>query len=197
MTEKLQQEIKQLESHQERLQLQIAAALDEVKAWQNLRVSNHLRQVVDGKAVSEEKALTNSLDKLAIAEGFQKSQLQMYERESERLANQIKTTEAENELLKVQIQDAQEKIAKREMEYNSIAEVRVSILCTKWDAYYFESNTFICMQVKNKTSNQQDKMSKLMRRKRLADEVQMQEKAIAGLRSQLKVLRARTFPHFD
>jgi hypothetical protein len=197
MTGKLQQEIKQLESHQEHQQLQIAAALEEVKAWQNLRVSNHLRQVVDGKAVSEEKALTNALDKLSIAEGFQKSQLQMYERESERLANQIKTTEAENELLKVQIQDAQEKIAKREMEYNSIAEVRVSILCTKWDAYYFESNTFICMQVKNKTSNQQDKMSKLMRRKRLADEVQMQEKAIAGLRSQLKVLRARTFPHFD
>lgn len=95
-----------------------------MKAWQNLRVSNHLRQLVDGKAVSEEKALTNSLDKLAIAEGIQKSQLQMYERESERLANQIKTTEAENELLKVQIQDAKEKIAKREMEYNSIAEVR-------------------------------------------------------------------------
>lgn len=123
MTDKLQHEIKLLEWNQEHLKLQTLAALEESKDWQSLRVTNHLRQVVDGKAVSDEKALSNSLDKLAIAEGFQKTQMQMFERDTERISNQIKTTETENELLKRQIQDAKEKIAKREMEYNSIAEV--------------------------------------------------------------------------
>ncbi|KAL3798212.1 hypothetical protein ACHAWO_003417 [Cyclotella atomus] len=173
MTDKLQHEIKLLEWNQEHLKLQTLAALEESKDWQSLRVTNHLRQVVDGKAVSDEKALSNSLDKLAIAEGFQKTQMQMFERGTERISNQIKTTETENELLKRQIQDAKEKIAKREMEYNSIAEV------------------------KTKASSQQNKMSQLLRRRRLADEVQSQDKTIAELRSQLKALRARTFPHFD
>jgi hypothetical protein len=35
-----------------------------------------------------------------------------------------------------------------------------------------------------------------MKRRRLANEVQSQEKEIAELRSQLKVLRARTYPSF-
>ena len=99
---------------QELLELQINDAVEETKDWQLLRVSNHLRQLVDGKAISEEKALTNSLDKLSVAEDFQKSQLKSYAQEAERLANQIKNTEAENQLLKSQIKDAKEKIAQSE-----------------------------------------------------------------------------------
>jgi hypothetical protein len=124
--QKLQSELRLLEWTKGLLDLQARDALEEVKDWQQLRVSNHLRQIINGTALSEEKALTNSLDKLSIAEDIQKSQLLAYERESERIANQIKTKEAENQVLEVQIEDAKEGIKKSQKEYAAFSEVRLS-----------------------------------------------------------------------
>ena len=120
---KLESEIKSLKWNHEHLKLQVHDALEETKDWEQLRVTNHLRQVTEGKIVSDEKALANSLDKLAIAEDIQKSQLLMYERETERLASQIQSTEAENQLLKRQIEDTKAKITKSKEECSSILEV--------------------------------------------------------------------------
>lgn len=124
--QKLQSELRLLEWTKGLLDLQARDALEEVKDWQQLRVSNHLRQIINGTALSEEKALTNSLDKLSIAEDIQKSQLLAYERESERIANQMRTKEAENQVLKVQIEDAKEAILKSQKEYAAFSEVRLS-----------------------------------------------------------------------
>jgi hypothetical protein len=124
--QKLQSELMLLEWTKGLLDLQARDALEEVKDWQQLRVSNHLRQIINGTALSEEKALTNSLDKLSIAEDIQKSQLVACERECERIANQIKTKEAENQVLKVQIEDAKEAIQKSQKEYAAFSEVRLS-----------------------------------------------------------------------
>lgn len=52
-------------------------------------------------------------------------------------------------------------------------------------------------QIKGNEVNQKAKMKQLMKRRRLAHEVQSQGRTIAELKSQLKALRARTFPQFD
>lgn len=106
------------------LELQVHDALEESKDWQQLRVSNHLRQIVNGTAVPEDTALTNSLDQMSIIENIQKSQLDTYQKASLRLMDQLKSTEEENQLLKSQIEEANEKISQRKKEYSSILEVR-------------------------------------------------------------------------
>ena len=105
------------------LELQVHDAHEESKDWQQLRVSNHLRQIVNGTAVPEDTALTNSLDQISITENIQKSQLDTYQKASLRLMEQLKSTEEENQLLKRQIEEANEKISQRKKEYSSILEV--------------------------------------------------------------------------
>ena len=107
------------------LELQVHDAHEESKDWQQLRVSNHLRQIVNGTAVPEDTALTNSLDQISITENIQKSQLDTYQKASLRLMEQLKSTEEENQLLKSQIEEANEKISQRKKEYSSILEVRL------------------------------------------------------------------------
>ena len=107
------------------LELQVHDALEESKDWQQLRVNNHLRQIVNGTAVSEDTALTNSLDQMSIVENIHKSQLDTYQQASLRLLEQLKSIEEENQLLKRQIEEANEKISQRKTEYSSISEVYV------------------------------------------------------------------------
>ena len=133
---KLSSEIKLLKWTEKLLELQTHDAFEEARDWQQLRVSNHLRQLVNGKAISEEKALTNSLDKLSLAEDCQKSQLKSYAQEAERLAKQIKTVESENELLKNQINDAKERIAQSIEDLNSRWMVRFLFVCYSLFIYH-------------------------------------------------------------
>eukprot|EP00956_Cyclotella_meneghiniana_P039110 scaffold165768_cov33-Cyclotella_meneghiniana.AAC.1 len=86
---------------------------------------------------------------------------------------QLKSIEEENQLLKRQIEEANEKISQRKKEYSSISEV------------------------KSKEANQKDKMRQILKSRRLADEVRSQENHITELNSQLTKLRARTYPNFQ
>ena len=185
------------------LELQVHDALEESKDWQQLRVNNRLRQIVNGTAVSEDTALTNSLDQMSIVENIHKSQLDTYQQASLRLMEQLKSIEEENQLLKRQIEEANEKISQRKKEYSSISEVdmftwivlirrncgiRISYLTC-----FFYSNE----QVKSKEANQKDKMRQILNSRKLADEVRSQENHITELNSQLTKLRARTYPNFQ
>ena len=118
-----------MEWTQRLLELQVHDALEESKDWQQLRVNNHLRQIVNGTAVSEDTALTNSLDQMSIVENIHKSQLDTYQQASLRLMEQLKSIEEENQLLKRQIEEANEKISQRKKEYSSISEVYVYMDC--------------------------------------------------------------------
>eukprot|EP00956_Cyclotella_meneghiniana_P028337 scaffold65412_cov83-Cyclotella_meneghiniana.AAC.2 len=164
---------KLLEWTQRLLQLQVHDALEESKDWQQLRVNNHLRQIVNGTAVSEDTALTNSLDQMSIVENIHKSQLDTYQQASLRLMEQLKSIEEENQLLKRQTEEANEKISQRKKEYSSVSEV------------------------KSKEANQKDKMRQILKSRKLADEVRSQENHITELNSQLTKLRARTYPNFQ
>ena len=122
------------------LELQIHDAHEESKDWQQLRVSNHLRQIVNWTAVPEDTALTNSLDQMSIIENIQKSQLDTYQKASLRLMEQLKSTEEENQLLRSQIEEANEKISQRKKEYSSILEVRLHGLFRSSDVSNMISN---------------------------------------------------------
>ena len=124
-----------MEWTQRLLQLQVHDALEESKDWQQLRVNNHLRQIVNGTAVSEDTALTNSLDQMSIVENIHKSQLDTYQQASLRLMEQLKSIEEENQLLKRQIEEANEKISQRKKEYSSISEVWYHIYYVYMDCF--------------------------------------------------------------
>jgi archaellum component FlaC len=121
----LSSEMKLLQWKKKLLKLQCSDAEEETKDWQQLRVTNHLKQVISGTAKNEENELSNSLDMLAIAEGAQNSQLLRFERESERLATRIEEKAKENELLMGQIKDVRKNIDKFNKEYKAITEVRL------------------------------------------------------------------------
>ncbi|KAL7486848.1 hypothetical protein ACHAW6_012440, partial [Cyclotella cf. meneghiniana] len=169
----LSSEKKLLEWTQRLLELQCVDASEESKDWQQLHLTTHLKRVGNGRIVSEEKALTNSIDKLTIADGIHSSQLLRFRREAKRLTCMINAKVTENDLLSEQINIIKQNMDKSKKDYNEATEPR------------------------SKEIVQKDKMLQLMKRRRLANQVQSQEKEIAELRSQLKKLRCRTYPSFD
>jgi hypothetical protein len=71
------------------LELQCIDASEESKYWQQLHVTTHLKEVVNGPIVSEEKALTNSINRLTTADGMHSSQLLRFRKESKCLTSMI------------------------------------------------------------------------------------------------------------
>ena len=160
--------------------------------------------MIDGALVSEDEALTNTVNKLTISEAMHSSQLLWFERESERLTSQINAKETENDLLREQIENVKEKINKSKKDYNEAIEVGAfltrHIICVlnhhMTCIFYWFIILTDTLKLRSKDIDQKDKMLQLMKRRRLANKAQSQEKEIAELRSQLKKLRCRTFPQF-
>lgn len=101
------------------------------------------------------------------------SRLQKLRRESERFSIEIKEKEADNNVLRRQIREIKSEINTAQREYDATAKGT------------------------SKAENQRIKMQKLLKRQKLANEVNAQAKEIEELRSELKRLSRKTFPQFD
>eukprot|EP00984_Skeletonema_dohrnii_P013656 scaffold5665_cov92-Skeletonema_dohrnii-CCMP3373.AAC.4 len=108
---------------------------------------------------------------LAIA--MPESRLQKLRKESERYSIDIKEKEADNNVFRKQIREIKATIHQTQREYHATAKGT------------------------SKAENQRIKMQKLLKRQKLANEVNAQKKEIAELRLELKRLSKKTFPQFD
>jgi ribosomal protein S15P/S13E len=101
------------------------------------------------------------------------SRLQKLRKESERYSTDIKEKEADNNVFRKQIREIKATIHQTQRDYHATAKGT------------------------SKAENQRIKMQKLLKRQKLANEVNAQEKEIAELRLELKRLSKKTFPQFD
>jgi len=101
------------------------------------------------------------------------SRLQKLRKESERYSTDIKEKEADNNVFRKQIREIKSTIHQTQRDYHATAKGT------------------------SKAENQRIKMQKLLKRQKLANEVNAQEKEIAELRLELKRLSKKTFPQFD
>ena len=101
------------------------------------------------------------------------SRLQKLRKESVRFSIEIKDKEADNNVLRKQIRKIKSTINETQRDYDVIAKGT------------------------SKVENQRIKMQKLLKRQKVANEVNAQEKEISELRLELKRLSKKTFPQFD
>ena len=101
------------------------------------------------------------------------SRLQTLRKESERFSIEIKEKEADNIVLRKQIREIKSTILQTQRDYDATA------------------------KGSSKAENQRIKMQKLLKRQKVANEVNAQEKEIGELRLELKRLSKKTFPQFD
>lgn len=101
------------------------------------------------------------------------SRLQKLRKESERYSTDIKEKETDNNVFRKQIREIKATIHQTQRDYHATAKGT------------------------SKAENQRIKMQKLLKRQKLANEVNAQEKEIAELRLELKRLSKKTFPQFD
>lgn len=101
------------------------------------------------------------------------SRLITLRKESERFSMEIKEKEADNIVLRKQIREVKSTIHQTQRDYDATA-----------------NGT-------SKAENQRIKMQKLLKRQKVANEVNAQEKEIGELRLELKRLSKKTFPQFD
>lgn len=101
------------------------------------------------------------------------SRLQTLRKESERFSIEIKEKEEDNIILRKQIREIKSIINQTQREYDATAK-----------------GTSIAV-------NQRIKMQKLLKRQKVANDVNANEKEIAKLRLELKRLSKKTFPQFD
>lgn len=101
------------------------------------------------------------------------SRLKTLRKESERFSIEIKEKEADNIVLRKQIREIKSAIHQTQRDYDATAKGT------------------------SKAENQRIKMQKLLKRQKVANEVNAQEKEIGELRLELKRLSKKTFPQFD
>ena len=101
------------------------------------------------------------------------SRLQLLRKESERFSIEIKEKEEDNIVLRKQIREIKSTINQTQREYDAASKGT------------------------SKAENQRIKMQKLLKRQKVANEVNAQEKEISELRLELKRLSKKTFPQFD
>lgn len=119
------------------------------------------------------EALTDRRRSLPCTWNMPESRLLTLRKESERFSIEIKEKEADNIDLRKQIREIKSTIHQTQRDYDATAKGT------------------------SKAENQRIKMQKLLKRQKVANEVNAQEKEIGELRLVLKRLSKKTFPQFD
>ena len=126
-----------------------------------------------GAAGNLQIIIVDSLFFCFLLSAMPESRLQKLRKESERYSTDIKEKETDNNVFRKQIREIKSTIHQTQRDYHATAKGT------------------------SKAENQRIKMQKLLKRQKLANEVNAQEKEIAELRLELKRLSKKTFPQFD